>query len=45
MSSVTVKQFAEAVAVPVERLLSQLSAAGLPADAPDALISDDEKVL
>ncbi|VAW85267.1 Translation initiation factor 2 [hydrothermal vent metagenome] len=45
MSSVTVKQFAEAVAVPVERLLSQLSAAGLPADKPDALISDDEKVL
>ncbi len=44
MSSVTVKQFAEAVGVPVERLLSQLSAAGLTADAPDAMISDDEKV-
>lgn len=44
MSSVTVKQFAEAVGVPVERLISQLSAAGLPANAPDALISDDEKV-
>ncbi len=45
MSSVTVKQFAEAVAVPVERLLSQLSAAGLSAETADALISDDEKVL
>ena len=44
MSSVTVKQFAEAVGVPVERLISQLSAAGLESHAPDALISDDEKV-
>ncbi len=45
MSSVTVKQFAEAVSVPVERLLSQLSEAGLSAETADALISDDEKVL
>jgi len=44
MSSVTVKQFAEAVGVPVERLISQLSAAGLASHAPDAMISDDEKV-
>ncbi len=44
MSSVTVKQFAETVGVPVERLISQLAAAGLQADAPDAVITDDEKM-
>ncbi len=44
MSSVTVKQFAETVGVSVERLLSQLSAAGLKAAKADEMISDDEKV-
>ena len=44
MSSVTVKQFAEAVGIPVERLISQLDAAGMPIKTPDATIDEDEKL-
>ncbi len=45
MSEVTVKQLAEAVGIPVDRLLSQLGEAGIgvPSDA-DATISDTDKM-
>ena len=45
MSEVTVKQLAEAVGIPVDRLLSQLGEAGIgvPSDA-DATISDSDKM-
>lgn len=45
MSEVTVKQLAEAVGIPVDRLLSQLGEAGIgvPPDA-DATISDSDKM-
>jgi translation initiation factor IF-2 len=43
MTGVTVKQFAEQVGISVERLLSQLADAGLPAKSADDRINDDEK--
>jgi len=44
MSEVTVKEFAEVVGIPVDRLISQLSDAGLAAKASEETITDDEKV-
>ena len=43
MSEVTVKQFAEVVGVPPERLLTQLSEAGLDVNDENATITDSEK--
>jgi len=43
MSEVTVKQFAQSVGTPVDRLLKQLQAAGLPHKDADAAISAGEK--
>jgi translation initiation factor IF-2 len=43
MSEVTVRQFADSVGVPLERLIIQLGEAGLSANADDVL-ADDEKV-
>lgn len=44
MSDKTVRQLAEVVGIPLERLLDQLKEAGLPAHAPDDVIKEDEKV-
>ncbi len=44
MSQVTIEQFANAVGIPVDRLLTQLGAAGLPAKGADEAISDKEKL-
>ena len=44
MSEVTVKQFAETIGVPVDRLVGQLKDAGVSATAADSFISDDDKV-
>jgi len=44
MAEVTVKQLASVVGTPVERLLEQIKDAGLQIDAPDALISDADKL-
>ncbi|MGR8940275.1 MAG: translation initiation factor IF-2 [Gammaproteobacteria bacterium] len=44
MSDQTVRQLAEVVRIPLERLLEQLNEAGLSANAPDDLISEDEKM-
>ncbi len=44
MSDVTVKQFADVVGLPVERLLSQLGDAGLTITDADDTISDQEKM-
>ncbi len=44
MSDVTVKQLAEVVGAPVEKLLEQLKEAGLVAENADSLVSDDEKM-
>ncbi|MFM2290059.1 MAG: hypothetical protein RL684_3202 [Pseudomonadota bacterium] len=44
MADVTVTQFAEALKVPVEKLLVQLEQAGIPATGPEALISEDSKL-
>ena len=44
MSDVTVKQLAEVIGTPVDRLVSQLEEAGLSAKGADDTISDDEKV-
>ncbi|MDN3517614.1 translation initiation factor IF-2 [Aquisalimonas lutea] len=43
MSEVTVKQFAEAVGTPVDRLLSQLSEAGVEVTDADSVLSEDDK--
>ena len=43
MPEVTVKQFAEVIHTPVEKLLVQLQEAGLPAKQADDSISEDEK--
>ncbi|MFQ5470183.1 MAG: translation initiation factor IF-2 [Gammaproteobacteria bacterium] len=43
MAEVTVKQFADVVGIPVERLLTQLGEAGLSISDPDAEISDEDK--
>ncbi len=44
MSDVTVKQFAESVGISVDRLLSQLSEAGVSAKVSDGTITEDEKM-
>ncbi len=44
MSEVTVKQLADAVGIPVDRLLVQLDEAGVPVPSADATISNDDKV-
>lgn len=44
MSDVTVKQFAEVVGIPVDRLMSQLEEAGSSIKSADQSISDKEKV-
>ena len=44
MSDVTVKQFAEVVGIPVDRLLTQLGKAGLRISDADAKITDSEKL-
>ena len=44
MAEVTVKQFAEVVGTSVERLLEQLTEAGVPKSDADASISDSEKM-
>jgi translation initiation factor IF-2 len=43
MAEVTVREFANQVGIPVDRLLSQLGDAGLEARSADATISDDDK--
>ncbi len=43
MTDVTIKQFADVVGIPVDRLLVQLGEAGLTVDDADATISDKEK--
>jgi translation initiation factor IF-2 len=44
MAEVTVRQFAEVVGTPVERLLTQLADAGIQITDPDIAISDDQKL-
>ena len=44
MAEVTVKQLADVVGTPVERLLDQIKEAGLTADSAEALISDQDKL-
>lgn len=44
MSEKTVRQLAEVVGIPLERLLEQLKEAGLSAHAPDDVINEDDKV-
>ena len=44
MSDLTVRQLAEVVGIPLERLLSQLSEAGLEKSGADELLTDDEKL-
>ncbi|TNF36220.1 MAG: translation initiation factor IF-2, partial [Gammaproteobacteria bacterium] len=44
MSNVTVKQLAEVVGAPVDRLLEQLKEAGIVAANADSLISDEDKL-
>src|SRR3569623_2091303 len=44
MSDVTVKQFAEVVGIPVDRLLSQLEEAGSEIRSAEQTITDKEKV-
>jgi len=44
MSEVTVKQLADVVKTPVDKLLEQLSEAGLEFSAPDQVVSDDQKM-
>ncbi|MDD1612816.1 MAG: translation initiation factor IF-2 associated domain-containing protein, partial [Methylococcaceae bacterium] len=44
MSDQTVRQLAEVVRIPLERLLEQLKEAGLSANTPDDVISEDEKM-
>ncbi|MEL0168713.1 MAG: translation initiation factor IF-2 [Pseudomonadaceae bacterium] len=43
MAEVTVKQLADEVGTPVERLLQQMQEAGLPQTGPSQAVSDDEK--
>ncbi len=43
MADVTVKEFADVVKIPVDRLLSQLSSAGIDINSADDTISDKEK--
>jgi translation initiation factor IF-2 len=44
MADVTVTQFAEALKVPVDKLLAQLDQAGISVAGPDAVISEDAKL-
>jgi translation initiation factor IF-2 len=44
MNNKTVRQLAEVVKIPLERLLEQLKEAGLSASAPDDVINEDEKM-
>ncbi|MDH5182374.1 MAG: translation initiation factor IF-2 associated domain-containing protein, partial [Gammaproteobacteria bacterium] len=44
MSGVTVKQFAETVGTPVERLIEQLKEAGVDASGADTVLSEDDKL-
>jgi translation initiation factor IF-2 len=44
MAEVTVKQLADVVGTPIDRLLEQIKDAGLAADSEDALISDKDKM-
>ncbi len=44
MNEVTIRQFAADVGIPVDRLLSQLSDAGVNKSDPDASISEEEKI-
>ncbi|TAN66224.1 MAG: translation initiation factor IF-2 [Methylobacter sp.] len=44
MSNKTVRQLAEVVKIPLERLLEQLKEAGLSASTPDDVINEDEKM-
>src|SRR5690348_12205890 len=44
MAQVTVRQLAEVVGTPVDRLLAQLAEAGIEVGDPDAAISDDQKM-
>jgi translation initiation factor IF-2 len=44
MNNKTVRQLAEVVKIPLERLLEQLKEAGLTASAPDDVINEDEKM-
>ena len=44
MAQVTVRQLAEVVGTPVDRLLTQLAEAGIEIGDPDAAISDDQKM-
>ncbi len=44
MSEVTVKQLAEVVKTPVEKLLEQFSEAGMEFDAADQVVSDEQKM-
>ncbi len=44
MAQVTVRQLAEVVGTPVDRLLTQLAEAGIEVGDPDASISDDQKM-
>ncbi|MFM8453608.1 MAG: translation initiation factor IF-2 [Gammaproteobacteria bacterium] len=43
MTDVTVQQFAESIGIPVEKLMSQLTAAGIAAKQPQDAINQDEK--
>lgn len=43
MANTTIRQFAESVGIPVDRMLNQLSEAGLEGRDPDAPLSDDDK--
>ncbi|MGZ8094630.1 MAG: translation initiation factor IF-2 [Methylosarcina sp.] len=44
MSDKTIRQLAEVVKIPLDKLLEQLKEAGLSASTPDDIISDDEKM-
>ena len=44
MAEVTVKQFAEVVGISIDRLMEQLTAAGISVANQDAIISDEEKM-
>lgn len=44
MSNKTIRQLAEVVKIPLEKLLEQLKEAGLSASSPDDVISEDEKM-
>ena len=44
MADVTITQFAEALKVPVDKLIAQLDQAGISVAGPDALISEDAKL-